>query len=1050
MRALVGWSQRFRLLVLGIALGVMVLGVALLPKASVDTLPEFGPPYVEVQTEALGLSAEEVEQLITVPLEANLLNGVAWLDSIESQSVQGLSSVVLTFEPGTDPIRARQMVAERLTQAHALPNVSRPPVMLQPLSSANRLMMVSLNSEKLSPIEMSVLARWTIRPRLMGVQGVANVAIWGQRERQLQVLVDPERLRDANVTLGDVVETTGNALWVSPLSYIRASTPGTGGWIDTPNQRLGVQHLFPIDTADDLGRVAIQSTDPNAPRLRLHDVADVVEDNQPLIGDAIVGNSQGLLLVVEKFPEANTIEVTRGVENALAAMQPGLGGVEVDPTIFRPASFIESAIANTGLAALIGLLLLALVLGALFFDWRAALISLITLPVSLIAAALVLHLTGNTLNTLSAAGLIAAMVIVIHDVVIGTAAATRRNGTPPSPSDTTARIVAAHGPMTYATVAMVLAAVPLFVLGGVTGALLPSAVAAYLLAVGASMIVAITVAPALAALLVRRGSSKSEEPRVIAWLQRPYLAVLRPVVARRRAAMTIAALATMAVVAIFAGSMAPMLGRSGMPAFQDRDILVHWNGAPGTSHTEMARIVEAASSELRAVAGVRQIGAHVGRAVTSDQVVGINAGEIWVSLEPDADYDATLAAIESVAAGYPGLDRQVLTHGEERLTKFLGETDQDVAVRIFGSDLSSMREKAIEVQDALRGIAGIEAAAVEPQIDEPVVDIRVDLDAAGDVGLSPGDVRRAAATLLSGIQVGSLFEQQKVFEVVVWGKPELRQSVTAIRELLIETPEAGLVRLEDVADVSIGSSPTAISRNGVQRAIDVGAMIRGRDVNAVLADVDAALGSIAFPMESHAEVLGFAAEREWGRMTLLALTAAAAIGILLLLQAAFASWLLALLVFLSLPATLLGGIVVAAAIGEYSIGTTLGLVAVLGLAIRDGIGQVDRFRSIRRTTQDGADDRIVLQSAREQLQPMLITAAATAAVLLPFAVLGGRTGLEIIQPMALVTLGGLVTSSLINLFIVPALIPRSGASAQPEMVSVPIEQVADPTAVGAR
>src|SRR5918999_325244 len=284
MRSLIEWSLRSRLLVIAAAAAIVLVGVMQLSSAPVDALPEFSPPYVEVQTEALGLSAEEVDQLITVPLEADLLNGVAWLDSIESESVAGLSSIVLTFEPGTDPIRARQMVAERLTQAHALPNVSKPPTMLQPLSSSNRLLMVSLSSDDLSLIDMSVLARWTIRPRLMGVTGVANVAIWGQRERQLQVLVDPERLRDLGVSLDEVIQTAGNALWVSPLTFLEASTPGTGGFVDTPNQRLSVQHVFPIASADELARVAIQPESPDGAPPRLGDVAEVVEDHQPLIG----------------------------------------------------------------------------------------------------------------------------------------------------------------------------------------------------------------------------------------------------------------------------------------------------------------------------------------------------------------------------------------------------------------------------------------------------------------------------------------------------------------------------------------------------------------------------------------------------------------------------------------------------------------------------------------------------------------------------------------------------------------------------------------------
>src|SRR5918996_5882957 len=403
IRAVVGSSLKFRRLVVAAAAGAVILGIATLPSASVDALPEFSPPYVEIQTEALGLSAEEVEQLITVPLEADLLNGVAWLDSIESTSVTGLSSIVLTFEMGTDPIRARQMVSERLTQAHAIPNVSKPPVMLQPLSSSNRLMMVSLSSEELSLIDMSVLARWTIRPRLMGVQGVANVAIWGQRERQLQVLADPKRLQQAGVSLDDVIETTGNALWVSPLTFLEASTPGTGGFIDTPNQRLAVQHRLPIHSAEDLGRVTIETPDGTVGVVRLSDVADVVEDHQPLIGDAFVDDASGLLLVIEKFPEANTLEVTAAVDDALAAMAPGLSGVQFDSTVFRPANFVESAVGSVALATLIGLVLVAVVVAGPLFFWGAAVISLISIATSIVVGGLVLVALGATINAMTVA-----------------------------------------------------------------------------------------------------------------------------------------------------------------------------------------------------------------------------------------------------------------------------------------------------------------------------------------------------------------------------------------------------------------------------------------------------------------------------------------------------------------------------------------------------------------------------------------------------------------------------------------------------------------------
>src|SRR3954454_4451056 len=312
MRWLIGSSLKFRILVIPIAAALMVIGFVQIRKAPADVLPEFTPPTVQVQTEALGLSAAEVEQLVTVPLEQDLLNGVPWLDQIRSESIPSLSSIDLVFEPGTDVYRARQMVQERMTQAHALPHVSKPPVMVQPVSSTNRVSMVGLSSKDVSLIDMSVLARWRIKPRLMGVPGVANVSIFGQRERQLQVLVDPDKLAQNGVTLSQIITTSGNALWVSPLTFVEASTPGTGGFIDTPNQRLSIQHILPIRTGSDLAQVRVEDTAADKP-LRLGDVATVVEDHQPLIGDAVVNDGQGLVLVVEKLPGANTLEVTRGI-----------------------------------------------------------------------------------------------------------------------------------------------------------------------------------------------------------------------------------------------------------------------------------------------------------------------------------------------------------------------------------------------------------------------------------------------------------------------------------------------------------------------------------------------------------------------------------------------------------------------------------------------------------------------------------------------------------------------------------------------------------------
>ena len=396
MGAIVRTSLKFRTLIVIAAAALLVLGGAQLGNMKTDAYPEFSPPSVDIQTEALGLSAPEVEQLITVPLEADLLNGVAWVDKVRSQSIAGLSSITLTFEPGTNLLRARQMVSERLNTPAAIPNVSKAPVMLPPMSSTSRVMMIGLSSKDMSLIDQGVLARWTIRPRLIGVQGVSNVAIWGQRERQLQVQVDPQRLHDRGVSLSQVLSTTGNSLWVSPLTFLEASTPGTGGFFDTPNQRLAIRHVSPITKADDLARVPVEAGDNGvAPTvdghtLRLSDVANVVEDHQPLIGDAIVNGQPGLMLVVEKLPTANTLEVTRGVEDALNALRPGLGNLKLDTTVFRPATFMHKAVHDVATTLLIGVGLMVIAIALLLYAWRAALVAVAAILCSLVAAALVL------------------------------------------------------------------------------------------------------------------------------------------------------------------------------------------------------------------------------------------------------------------------------------------------------------------------------------------------------------------------------------------------------------------------------------------------------------------------------------------------------------------------------------------------------------------------------------------------------------------------------------------------------------------------------------
>ena len=664
-----------------IAILIVVIGVAQLRKMPVDVLPEFSKPYVEIQTEALGLSAEEVEQMITVGLEQDLLNGVPWLQTIRSESVPGLSSIRLEFAPGTDLMKARQMVSERMTQAYAMPHVSKPPVMLQPYSATSRVMMVGLSSKEVPLIQMGVLARWTIMPRLMGVPGVANVAIWGQRDWQLQVQVDPKLLEDKNVTLLKVLETAGNSLWVSSLSFIEASTPGTGGFIDTANQRLGIRHILPIVSPDGLSQVPIEGTS-----LKIGDVARVVEGNQPLIGDALTSKGSGLLLVVEKFPGANALEVTSGVEKAMAELAPGLPGIDVDTKLFRPATFIETAINNLRAVIIAGFALVTITLVVFFFRWRTALISMVAILLSFVAAALVLYASGATFNMIVLTGFAAAIAVVVYDAVIDVENIMRRlreNRTERGVR-TTARIVLeasheARSAIIFAALIVILSVTPILLMSGSSGSFFKPLAISYALAIIASMVVALTVTPALCLFLLSRSPIERHESVLMTRLQGIYDSMLARFVRHGRLAFLAIGALTIAGVALL-----PFISYQPLPTFHELSLVIHLNAMPGTSNPEMTRITTRVGNELRGVLGVTNVGAHIGRAVRGDQVVNVNSAEMWVSIDPKADYEKTAAAIKEVVEGYPGLVYDVQTYLREKSGDIIPESEDKIVTRVYG------------------------------------------------------------------------------------------------------------------------------------------------------------------------------------------------------------------------------------------------------------------------------------------------------------------------------------------------------------------------------
>lgn len=1035
MRWIIESALQLRVIVLTIAAAMIAYGAYQLREMRADALPEFEPVEIEIQTEALGLSAAEVEDLVTLNLE-DILAGTSWVQSIYSLSLPSLSSIRMVFEPGTDLMRARQLVQERLTLAYMMPNVAKAPVMLQPLSATSRAMMIGLSSKAVSLIDMSVLAQWTMRPKLMGVPGVANVAIWGERRRQLQVLVDPERLRNAGIGLDEIVRATGDSMWVSPLTFLNASFPGVGGWIDGPNQRLEIRHVLPISSPTELAEVSVAGT-----RQHLGSVADVVEAHPPLIGDAIVDNGPGLILVVEKLPDANVLDVVTGVTAALEQLSLGLPGIKIDSTIYRASDFVEQSLDHLGAAVLVGFAL-AVVVIVVLLGWQVALIAALAILASAAAAGVVLHLRGATINVMIFAGLVAALTAIIDDAVAGARSlALRLRQLRRSEGDTLSNAVAdaavaISGPFLFAALIMALALAPLMFVVGPAGALLKPLAWSYLLAILASMVAAVTVTPTLAALILSGASEDRGEPPVLRWLQDASDATIARIVSAPRKTILAGGVAIIAALIISSALVLPLLDRSLLPAFQERSILVSVRAATGVSHPEMYRIVSRIGRELGTVPGVANVGAHIGRAVTGDQHVDVDSAELWVKMDPAADYAATHAAIAAIVDGYPGIAGSVESYLTETVRDVLTAEGKAIAVRIYGPELAEIRRQAEKVRDALASINGIVDPRVESLVEEPQVEVRVDLARAGAVRLKPGDIRRTVGTIVAGLEVGYLFEQQKVFDVVVWGTPETRHSLTSIGDLLIDTPGDGHVRLSDVAEIRIVPALNVMKREGVSRLIDVVASVEGRNRAAVVSEVRNRLGALEFPLEYHPTILDDSAAQATNPNEIAGFALAAAIGIFLLLQACFGSWLLALLGFATMAAALSGGIIaLSLAGGTVFLGSLVGFVAALGISARQTILLMSHCRHLALQEGGTLARGLVLRGARERFAPALTSALAVAVAFLPMIVLGMRTGLEIAHPMAVVVVGCLIAATLLNLLIVPTLCAVLGPGAESKSLS---------------
>jgi CzcA family heavy metal efflux pump len=1030
MRSLIRTCLEQRWVVIGLAVVFIALGIRLASQASFDAFPEFAPPRVEIQTEAPGLSSEEVEALVTTPIE-NGLGGTPGISQLRSKSVLGLSSVVILFRLQTNLMEARALIQERLGRAATqLPAVAHPPVILSPLSSTSRLLKIGMWSKTRSQLELTDLARWVVRPRLMSIPGVANVAIWGERDRQLQVRVEPERLAAQDVSIDRV------------MGALRAAvSPRAGGFVDGPTQRVPVIHPPLVQNAADVARVPLTlasttTPQPSGSALTIGDVAEVVENHGPPIGEGLVTAGQGLLLIVEKHPEGNTLELTRKIDAALATLAPALPDIELDATIFRPAGFIERALRNLGEAMGIGCALVIAVLFLFLWDFRTAFVSVTALPLSLFAAAVVLTALGRTIDTMVIAGLAIALGEVVDDAIIDVENIHRRLALERAQGSLSAartlQIVLeasleVRSAIVYASAVVLLVFVPVLFLGGVAGEFFRPLALAYGLAVLASTIVALTVTPALALILLPRAPGAHRERSPLArMLTRRYLPLLGAAMRRPRSVIsgTVAALA-LGVVAMSG------LKEQFLPSFQENDFLMHWIARPGTSLAAVARTANLARAELLSVPGVRNFGSHIGRAEVADEVVGPNFAELWISVNPLADLPRTLARVREVVDGYSGVYRDVQTYLQERMREVLSGGSGAIVVRLYGSDLAELRHSASSLGSQIEAIPGVGHAKPESHVLVPQIEILPDLARCAALNVDPGVVRARASTLIQGERAGQLIRGQQPIDVVLWGTERVRSDISALRELVISVDERRTMRLGDLASVRIVPMVNTIAHDAGSRKLDLTIDLEpDADLAAVAPRISQRVAKYPFAGGHHAELLGEYKERQQASRELAVVSTFALFGIVLVLLADFKAWRPTVLVLATLPFALVGGVLAVVSTGSVvSLGTLIGLVTVIGIAARNGIMMIAHFRHLEVEEGMTFGPELVLRGAAERLVPILMTALATALALLPLVWRGNAPGHEIEHPMAVVILGGVISSTVLNLLVLPVLHLRFGGAA---------------------
>jgi CzcA family heavy metal efflux pump len=1019
LKSIVRFSIHRRGIVLALGFAMLAYGLYTLKTARYDVFPEFAPSEVLIQTEAPGLSPQQVEQIVTTPIE-NAIVGLTGIQTIRSGSIQGLSVITVIFRNQGNIYLDRQLVAERLaTLVGQLPSGITP--IMTPLTSSTSIVLeVGMTSSKLSLMQLTTIADWVVKRRLLAVPGVAKVAVFGAQTRQIQVQFDPERLIQHDLTVNDVIAATE-----------RATATRGAGFISTPNQRVILQTRGQSLTPAELAQtVLVRHRGAN---LTLGNVCKVVNAPAPAIGGASIMGAPALILMVSSQYGANTLQVTNGLDRALTELTPSLAeqGVRLDTNIFRPASFIETALQNVRSSLLVGAVLVIVVLFLFLLNLRTAAISSTAIPLSLLGAIIVLDRMGLSINTMTLGGLAIAIGEVVDDAVIDVENIHRRlreNRSLPVPRPAWRVVLDAsievRSAVVYATFAVILVFFPVLTLSGVAGRIFSPLGVAYIWAIVFSLLVALTITPALCMVLLANRDLPPPDPAVVRLLKRRYRRVLLGV-----EKLPVLVLGAVVIVILVGVAVLPTLKTSFLPRLREGNLTVHMTAVPGTSIRQSLRLGQHVTAALIKLPFIRLVAQRVGRAELADDTSGTHSSEFEVALRPlnGEQYDAAQAKMRRTLAHFAGVTFSMNSFLVERIDEILSGFTSGVAVNIFENNLNVLDEKAPQVAQALNRIRGVTDVRLESPPGTPQVVVRLNPQDVARWGFDPVDILDAVRTAFGGDVVGQVYQGNRIFNVSVFLDPAVRHGVSAIGDLRLRGPDGNYVSLTQVADIYETSGRYIIQHEGGRRLETVTLNVPGGDLNAFIREARQRVSHISFPAGTYVAFAGTVQAQSRSRHELLVHSLLAGLGIILLLSVVMGNYRNLLLVLANLPFALVGGILAAwITSGSLSLGALVGFVTLFGITLRNSIMLISHYEHLIDLEGETWGLDAALRGASERLAPILMTALVTGLGLLPLALGSGDPGREIEGPMAIVILGGLITSTLLNLLVLPTLALRFG------------------------